>query len=129
VTGDVGDAGDIVVGEAADDGRILREFEAAILALRSAHYELTLFVAGASAVSARAVSELRQLCETHLQGRYALHVVDIRTDPALVSSRGVLAAPTLIKDHPLPKRVLVGSLSDTSRVLQALDIVPVTGQG
>ena len=43
-------------------------------------------------------------------------------NPGLVTSRGVLASPTLIKDLPLPKRVLVGDLSNTKRVLLALDI-------
>jgi hypothetical protein len=34
----------------------------------------------------------------------------------------VVAAPTLIKTSPLPKRMLVGDLSNTARVLAALDI-------
>jgi circadian clock protein KaiB len=103
----------------------LGQFEHALTELGTARYELTLFVAGASALSAHAVTDVRALCEAHLAGRYDLTVVDVHQDPELVTSRGVLASPTLIKDHPLPKRVLVGSLSDTPRVLVALDIQPV----
>ena len=44
--------------------------------------------------------------------------------PQLMSSYDVVAAPTLIKEAPLPKRMLVGDLSDTARVLAALDISP-----
>ena len=105
-------------------GATLQDFEAALLELGNARYELTLFVNGASMPSARAVADIRALCDAHLHDRYELRVIDVHRDPELVSRRGVLAAPTLIKDLPLPKRVLVGDLSDTSRVLLALDIEP-----
>jgi circadian clock protein KaiB len=106
------------------DDSTLHEFEIALAGLGSARYDLTLFVTGASALSARAISDVRSLCDTHLPNRYDLRIVDVRENPALVISRGVLASPTLIKDLPLPRRVLVGNLSDTSRVLLALDINP-----
>jgi circadian clock protein KaiB len=34
----------------------------------------------------------------------------------------VLAAPTLVKEQPLPRRVLVGDMSDPHRFLIGLDI-------
>jgi circadian clock protein KaiB len=105
----------------------LQDFERALVELVTAKYDLTLFVTGASALSARAVADVRSLCETYLPNRYALQVVDVHRNPGLVTSRGVLASPTLIKDFPLPKRVLVGNLSDVKRVLLALDIEPATG--
>lgn len=102
----------------------IQEFERALVELGEARYDLTLFVNGASALSARAVKNVRALCDEHLLDRYRLQVVDVHRNPGLVSSRNVFASPTLIKDHPLPKRVLVGDLSDTNRVLLALDIEP-----
>jgi circadian clock protein KaiB len=109
----------------------LEQFERALAELKSARYDFTLFVTGASALSARAVADVRSLCETYLPDRYQLQVVDVHRNPDLVSSRGVLASPTLFKDFPLPKRVLVGNLSDIGRVLRALDIVaaPETAHG
>jgi circadian clock protein KaiB len=104
------------------EGGTLHDFERALVDLGSARFDLTLFVTGASALSARAISDVRTLCETYLHDRYELHIVDVRQNPAVVTSRGVLASPTLIKDFPLPKRVLVGNLSNTQRVLQGLDI-------
>ena len=89
---------------------------------KASRYELTLFVTGASTMSARAVADVRKLCETHLHERYELSVIDVHMNPDLVRSRGVLAFPTLIKDAPLPRRVIVGDLSDANRVLAALDI-------
>lgn len=74
-------------------------------------YELTLYVSGASDLSARAITDARQLCDIHLAGRYHLSVVDVYQDPAAVRASGVLATPTLVKNRPLPVRELVGDLS------------------
>jgi circadian clock protein KaiB len=83
---------------------------------------LTLYVSGASELSARAIADATALCERHLGGRYRLVVVDVHEDPAAVRDNQVIAAPTLIRNLPLPERRLVGDLSDTDKVLQALDL-------
>lgn len=85
-------------------------------------YLLTLFVSGASEISALAIGNARSLCENHLAGRYRLQVVDVHRDPAKMMLFNVLAAPTLLRERPLPIRRLVGDLSDTGKVLAALDI-------
>jgi circadian clock protein KaiB len=85
-------------------------------------YELTLFVSGASNLSARAVADARQLCDIHLYGRHHLSVVDVHDDPAAALSSGVFAAPTLVKNRPLPERRIVGDLSHTDKVLLALEL-------
>jgi circadian clock protein KaiB len=100
----------------------LRRFEARLLEQATTPYVLTLFVSGASDLSARAIGNVRALCEQYLTGRYELEVVDVHRDAHLMSSYDVVAAPTLIKTAPLPKRMLVGDLSNTARVLAALDI-------
>ena len=85
-------------------------------------YLLTLFVSGASEISAMAIGNARSLCENYLAGRYRLQVVDVHRDPAKMMLHNVLAAPTLLREQPLPMRRLVGDLSDTGKVLAALDI-------
>ena len=102
---------------------IAERLEARLAESASSHYALTLFVTGASDLSGRAIINIRALCEEHLAGRYTLHVVDVHKDPQLMSSYDLVAAPALIKEAPLPKRMLVGDLSDTRRVLAALDVV------
>ena len=87
-----------------------------------AEYVLTLFVSGASEISALAIGNARALCEIYLAGRYRLQVVDVHRDLAKMMLHNVLAAPTLLRERPLPMRRLVGDLSDTGRVLAALDI-------
>jgi circadian clock protein KaiB len=83
---------------------------------------LTLFVSGASPASSRAVRRLRDLCDRHCPSGYDLEIVDIYQQPAMVVSRGVLAVPTLIKELPLPVRVLIGDFTDEPRVLAALGL-------
>jgi circadian clock protein KaiB len=100
----------------------LRRFEDSLADLGPGDYMLTLFVSGASDMSVRAIGNVRALCEQHLQGRYQLEIVDIHRDAASMLSHHVVAAPTLIKESPLPQRRLVGDLSDTTRVFAALDI-------
>lgn len=83
---------------------------------------LTVFVSGTSPTSARAVSRLRDMCDRHAPSGYDLRIVDIYQQPAEVVSRGVLAVPTLIKELPLPVRVLIGDFTDEPRVLTALGL-------
>jgi circadian clock protein KaiB len=90
--------------------------------LESALFELTLFVNGASTLSVQAIGNVRAVCELHLAGRYRLEVVDVHRDAALMTSHDVLAVPTLIRQSPLPKRRIVGDLSDGPRVLAVLGI-------
>ncbi len=97
-------------------------FEAGLDEREAASYVLTLFVTGASEMSGQAIADVRAICDEHLPGRHSLEVVDVHRDPSLMSAHDVVATPTLIKEQPLPKRMLVGDLSDTARVLAALDI-------
>lgn len=83
---------------------------------------LTLFVSGASPASARAESRLRDICDRNSPSGYDLNIVDIYAQPEVVVSRGVLAVPTLIKELPLPVRVLIGDFTDVPRVLTALGL-------
>lgn len=97
-------------------------FERAIAALETEPYSLTLFVSGASESSAQAIANVRDICDGYLRGRYHLDIVDLNQEPTLAGQHHVLATPTLIKDHPLPTRMLVGDMSDHPRVLTALDV-------
>jgi circadian clock protein KaiB len=74
--------------------------------------------------SMRAIENLKEICEEHLQGRYDLEVIDIYQKPALAKDEQIVALPTLIKKLPLPLRRVIGDLSDTEHVLFGLDIRP-----
>lgn len=87
-------------------------------------YRFQLFVTGTTPRSARAIQNLRTICEDNLQGRFDLEVIDIYQHPEYVRAEQVVVTPTLVKQSPLPVRKLIGDLSDKERVLAALDIVP-----
>ena len=91
----------------------------------SGNYVLRLYIAGMTARSARAIENVRKICEEHLQGRYDLQVVDVHQQPTLAKGEQILAAPTLIKKLPLPLRRVIGDMSSKERVLLGLDIRPV----
>ena len=87
-----------------------------------AEYILRLFVAGASPNSVRAITNLKNICETHLLGRYDLEIIDVHQQPAVAKEEQIIALPLLIKKAPLPLRKLIGDLSDTNKVLRALSL-------
>ena len=88
-----------------------------------AYYRLRLFVTGTTPRSARAIRNIRAICEENLAGRYDLEVIDIYQHPEHVRAEQIIVTPTLVKQFPPPVRKLIGDLSDTARVLAALDIV------
>ncbi|MBI2514183.1 MAG: hypothetical protein HYV96_19595 [Opitutae bacterium] len=85
-------------------------------------YVLRLYVTGSTPLSSRAVANTKAICERWLRGRYRLDVVDLYQQPALARGEQIIVAPTLVKQLPLPLRRLIGDLSDTRRVLLALDL-------
>ena len=96
--------------------------EAAVVAHASVVYILRLYITGFSPRSARAISNIRKICEEHLEGRYDLEVVDISQQPAQAQSEQILASPTLIKKWPLPARRFIGDMSQSDRILLGLDL-------
>jgi circadian clock protein KaiB len=91
--------------------------------LSARRYRLRLFVTGTTPRSARAIQNIRTLCEQRLHGRYDLEVVDIYQHPERAKPDQIVVAPTLLKSLPAPVRRLIGDLSDESRVLAGLDLV------
>jgi circadian clock protein KaiB len=85
-------------------------------------YFLRLCITGTTPLSARAVVNIRRICEEHLQGRYDLEVIDIREHPELAAREQLVAAPTLVKVEPPPVRRFVGDMSETDRILRRLGL-------
>ena len=85
-------------------------------------WKLRLYVAGQTPKCLAAFSNLRIICEEHLQGRYHIEVIDLLEKPALAQGDQILAVPTLVRKLPEPVRRIIGDLSNTERVLVGLDI-------
>jgi circadian clock protein KaiB len=87
-------------------------------------YVLTLFVAGMAERSMRAVANIRAICEQHLTGSYVLEVVNLHAEPATAQGAQIVVAPTCVRSSPGPMRRVIGDMSNTARVLSALDLTP-----
>jgi circadian clock protein KaiB len=89
-------------------------------------YQLRLFVTGASPNSSRAISNLKNICETYLKGKYELEIIDIYQQPLIATDEQIIALPMLIKKFPFPERRLIGDMSDLNKVLKGLSIAANT---
>ena len=92
-------------------------------------YCLRLYVTGNTPKSNLAITNIKRICEEHLQGRYSLEVVDIYQQPVLAKGEQIIAAPTLIKKLPLPLRKFIGDMTNTERILLGLDLRPAKKAG
>ncbi len=88
-------------------------------------YLLRLYVAGQTAKSIAAFSNLKKICEEHLHGKYQIEVIDLLQNPGLAQGDQILALPTLVQRLPHPIKKIIGDLSNTERVLVRLDIRPL----
>ena len=87
-------------------------------------WELRLYVAGQTAKSIAAFSNLKKLCEEHLQGQYRIEVIDLLENPALAKGDQIFAIPTLVRKLPEPIKKIIGDLSNKERVLVGLNLIP-----
>ena len=85
-------------------------------------YRLRLYVAGQTPKSILALTNLKQICEQHLQGHYEIEIVDLLVNPQLARGDQILAVPTLVRRLPEPIKKIIGDLSNTERVLVGLDL-------
>ena len=83
---------------------------------------LRLFIAGNNPRSHNAILRMRQFCDQYLEGRYQLEVIDVYQQPSLARTEQIVATPTLVKYTPVPKKIWVGDLTDTERILMGLDL-------
>jgi circadian clock protein KaiB len=86
-------------------------------------YVLSLFITGATPNSIRAVTNIKEICEDHLKGRYSLEIIDVYQQGALAEKEQLIALPLLIRKQPLPERRMIGDLSDTQKVLKGLGLL------
>jgi circadian clock protein KaiB len=83
---------------------------------------LKLYVSGMSSKSMEAIENLKLLCDQELRGCFELEIIDIFKNPKLATEQHIVFSPSLLKKLPLPQKTLVGTLSDTKKVLKALGI-------
>ncbi len=96
--------------------------EEAATKIKSQKFVLSLFVAGLTPKSLRAIENAKQLCETYLKDKYELEIIDVYQQPYLAKDAQVIAVPTLVKSLPPPLQKFIGDLSDPEPILIRLAI-------
>jgi circadian clock protein KaiB len=89
---------------------------------RSAIYSFRLYIAGDTVNSTQAVANLSALCRTYLPERHKIEIVDVFREPQRALEERILMTPTLLKLGPSPAGRIIGTLSQTQLVLQALGL-------
>jgi circadian clock protein KaiB len=79
-------------------------------------------VAGRTARSLAAVSNLRFLCESRLTSGYEIEVIDAAERPDLAEEARILVTPTVVRLEPLPQLRVIGDLSDQGRAAALLGL-------
>lgn len=91
-------------------------------------YWLRLYVAGSSLKSSQAIQMVRRVASKFPKGCCKFEVIDLHQEPGLAQQDNIVAAPSLIRIEPPPRRAFIGITQDTNRVLHKLGI-PITVYG
>jgi len=81
---------------------------------------LQLYVSGMSQKSMEAIENIRRLCDEHLKDAFELEIIDIYKNPEAAVEQHIVFSPSLIKKFPQPKKILIGTLADSEKVIKAL---------
>lgn len=85
--------------------------------------DFVLYVVGIDGPGGSAVERFREIFARAYGEDYRLTVVDIAADPERAETDGIVATPTLIRQHPTPRRRFVG-YPDNDHGVQALLGIP-----
>jgi circadian clock protein KaiB len=89
---------------------------------KRATFKFRLYVAADSPNSKHAVLNLQALCRQHLHERHEIEIIDILREPKRALAEGILLTPVLVKLSPAPTCEILGNLSHTASVIQALGL-------
>ena len=101
--------------------RLHAQFEHA-LGASTGRIHLRLYVAGLTPRSTQAIADVKRLCRDHLADRCDVEIIDIYQQPECAVEAQIIAVPTLVRSAPSPRRLLIGSLSETDKVLKGLGL-------
>lgn len=86
------------------------------------NYLLTLYIAGHTTRSQRAVENLKQILNDQTATEYELDIVDVLERPDLAEEKKILTTPVVIKKQPPPEQRVIGDFSDREKVLFGLNL-------
>jgi circadian clock protein KaiB len=80
---------------------------------------MRLYVAGSAPNSVRAIANANAVCATHFSN-HDLEVVDLMVEPDRAADDRIIVTPTLVKLSPAPEQRIIGDLSDSAKLFEAL---------
>src|SRR5215510_13220890 len=83
---------------------------------------LQLYVSGMSLKSMEAIENIKRLCNEYLKDAFELEIIDIYKNPEVATEQHIVFSPSLIRKYPEPKKILIGTLSNSEKVIKALGI-------
>jgi circadian clock protein KaiB len=86
-------------------------------------FKFRLYVASNTPNTTRAMTNLEQFCRVYLAGRHVIEVIDVFKHPKRALTDQIYMTPTLIRVTPGPLRRIVGTLSETRRLGEAIGVV------
>ena len=92
-------------------------------AVNSEKWILHLYISGMTPKSMEAIENIKNICKKYIKASCKLEIIDIYKNPEIVAQHHIIFSPSLIKESPLPKRTLIGTLSDTEKVTRLLGII------
>lgn len=92
-------------------------------------FVLKLYVTDHTKRSVEAIENLIHLVQDELHGNCEVEIIDVKEDQKRAHQDKILATPTLVRQLPQSIAKIIGDLSDTEKVLIALDIHPQTLNG
>jgi len=83
---------------------------------------LQLFVSGMSQRSMEAIENAKRIFDENFSELFELEIIDLYKNPEAAQAYHVVFTPSLVKSLPLPKKVLIGTLADSEKVIKALGV-------
>lgn len=85
-------------------------------------WDFEIFIAGETPKAKLAYDNLRNICSQYLANNCKITIFDICKNPKLARENQIMAIPTIIRKSPLPKRTLIGDLSDLNLAVSKLEL-------
>jgi circadian clock protein KaiB len=86
-------------------------------------WALHLYIAGNTQRTAKAIRNLKIICEEKLKDNYQIEVIDLLKNPQIARSEQIIAVPTLVRKLPLPQKSIIGDLSNADVILVGLGLI------
>jgi circadian clock protein KaiB len=83
---------------------------------------LRLYITGMSENSVLAIQNITRICDQYPIDQFNLEIIDIYKNPSVAEEQKIVFSPSLIRQFPLPRKILIGNLSDTRKVIAGLGI-------